>query len=96
MVIFYFYKKKKKGLGDYFSSSAEIEQAKSIRKVKIILKKKCLWNCEKNPEEQKQILREVFENKGFGKEESEKIVHYFSENTQTFADIVLLEKEGIR
>jgi vacuolar iron transporter family protein len=76
------------GLGDYFSSKGEVEQANTIRK-------KYLWECEKNPQEQKTILKDVFIKKGFTEEDSKKIVEHFGENTQTFADILLLEKEGI-
>lgn len=48
------------GLGDYFSSRAELEQARKLQK-------KYLWECETNPEKQKQIMINLFKEKGNSK-----------------------------
>jgi VIT1/CCC1 family predicted Fe2+/Mn2+ transporter len=77
------------GLGDYFSSKAEVEQANKLRK-------QYLWRCEKEPEKQKVIMRGLFMDKGFTDHESSVIVECLGENKRVFADVMLLEIEGVQ
>lgn len=77
------------GLGDYFSSRAEVEQAKKLRR-------QYLWRCEREPEKQKKIMRQVFTDKGFDENDSAMIVEFLGENKAVFADVMLLEIEGVQ
>jgi VIT1/CCC1 family predicted Fe2+/Mn2+ transporter len=77
------------GLGDYFSSRAEVEQAKKLRK-------QYMWRCEKEPEKQKKIMKQLFIEKGFDETDSTLIVEELGENKKVFADIMLLEIEGVQ
>eukprot|EP01080_Neovahlkampfia_damariscottae_P001967 gene1967-1475_t len=76
------------GLGDFFSSRAQIEQENKTRK-------DYLWKCENEPEEQKSIMIETFRKKGFDSRVSNSIIDLLAENTRAFADVMLLEVEGI-
>lgn len=76
------------GLGDFFSSRAEIEQANKVRK-------NYLWEFENNPEKNKEIMIETFTKKGFTEFDSKRIVDMLSENNRAFVDVMLLELEGI-
>lgn len=76
------------GLGDFFSSRAEIEQANKVRK-------KYLWEFENDPEKNKEIMIETFTKKGFTEVDSKRIVQMLSENNKAFVDVMLLELEGI-
>lgn len=77
------------GLGDYFSSRAEVEQAQKLRR-------QYRWRCERELDKQKRILRRVFTKKGFELEDSIQIVELLSENKMVFADVMLLEIEGVQ
>ena len=76
------------GLGDFFSSRAQIEQENKIRK-------DYLWKCENEPDDQKSLMIETFRKKGFNQIDSNRIIDLLAENTRAFADVMLLEIEGI-
>jgi hypothetical protein len=73
-----------KGLGDFFSSRAQVEQENKTRK-------DYLWKCENEPNEQKLTMIDLFIKKGFNKHDSVRIVDLLAENTRAFADVMLLE-----
>jgi hypothetical protein len=84
MGMLFYLKFNSKGLGDFFSSRAQVEQENKTRK-------DYLWKCENEPNEQKLLMIDLFIKKGFNKHDSVRIVDYLAENTRAFADVMLLE-----
>mmetsp|Transcript_9154 Transcript_9154/g.33797 ORF Transcript_9154/g.33797 Transcript_9154/m.33797 type:complete len:375 (-) Transcript_9154:63-1187(-) len=76
------------GLGDFFSSRAEAFHARKLFK-------QYLWRVEKKPVEAQRVMKTVFLKKGFSESESQRIVEYLSHNKEAFADIMLLELDGV-
>lgn len=76
------------GLGDFFSSRAEALHSRQLFK-------NYLWRVEKKPQDAKRVMRTIFSKKGFSEKESKRIVEYLSQNKEAFADIMLLELDGV-
>lgn len=75
-------------IGDYLSTKAEREYHQAERERET-------WELKNYPEGEKKEMIEIYVNKGYSKEESEKIVNIMSKNDNAFVDVMMVEELGI-
>lgn len=75
-------------IGDYLSSKAENEYAKSERERES-------WEVENYPEGEKKEMLEIYKSKGINEEDAEKVVSVISKHKEAWVDLMMLEELGI-
>lgn len=75
-------------LGDYISTKSEIQfqQKERMREE---------WEVENNPDEEKQEMIELYEQKGISKEDATSAVEIISKNKKAWVDIMMVEELGL-
>jgi VIT1/CCC1 family predicted Fe2+/Mn2+ transporter len=75
-------------VGDYLSTKSEQEYHKKERKREE-------WEVENYPEGEHKEMVELYMDKGYTKEESEKVVAIMEKNKKAFVDLMMVEELGI-
>lgn len=75
-------------IGDYLSTKAEREYHQAERRRET-------WELKTYPEGEKKEMMEIYQAKGYTKEESQKIVELMSKNEKAFVDVMMVEELGI-
>ncbi|KAL4494966.1 hypothetical protein ABPG72_015666 [Tetrahymena utriculariae] len=76
------------GLGDYLSTKSEIEFQRKERDREE-------WEVENIPDEEKNEMVELYEQKGIAREDARTIVELISKNKQAWVDIMMVEELGL-
>ncbi|EAR83462.1 integral membrane protein (macronuclear) [Tetrahymena thermophila SB210] len=75
-------------LGDYLSTKSEIEFQRKERAREE-------WEVENNPDEEKNEMVELYEQKGITREDARSVVEIISKNKQAWVDIMMIEELGL-